>query len=283
MLTESRVREIFRESAALTAGFPLMRISYAMAGLTPPEIVPMTDEEFEARSERVRTTMAAERDRILSIIQLIALLGLPEARRQAGPISTRAFAEWRMVQDQAWRYTKWDHRMLLAATHARESVTPILPEEVDAVANCLEEILPLNPQVYTGFGFMQKEGDALRADPESRTKPAAERPRDPEARKWLGRRTPSMLAGNRFGTRVAAVAFVEMLYASGASKVLIAGDSIDPDDGTGSAHADVLIVKLPKDPTIRARLFEIVNAELRREGLDEERDDGQKEARMWWD
>ena len=202
---------------------------------------------------------------------------------QAGAISARAFAEWRMVQDQAWRYSKWDHRMLLAATHARESATPILPEEVDAVANCLEEILPLNPQVYSGFGFVQKEGKALRADPESRTKPAAERPRNPEARKWLGRRTPSMLAGNRFGTRGEAVRFVEMLYASGASKVLIAGDSIDLDDGTGSAHADVLIVNLPKDPAIRARLFEIVNAELRREDLDEERDDNQKEVRMWWD
>ena len=147
MLTESRVREIFREYAALTAGLPLVRISYAMAGLAPPEVVPMTDDEFAARSEHVQTTMAVERDRILSIIQLIALLGHQEARMQAGAISARAFAEWRMVQDQAWRYSKWDHRMLLAATHARESATPILPEEVDAVANCLEEILPLNPQV----------------------------------------------------------------------------------------------------------------------------------------
>ena len=283
-LTDERIRSIYREYASLVANIPLAAISFAMAGLTPPEPVAEDDEAHAERAERALATMEPDRMRIQSIATVIALLGLDEAREQVGPLSERAAKEWHELQNKKWRYSVWDHRILLSLIPARQGRIPILREEVDAVARVIQEIRLLDPMLHMGLASAARQGDILRADPDSRTRPAAEKPRNIEARKFLARRrSTAILAGNRFGTNKGGIDFVEELYAAGAAKVMIPADTVQDDGPEGHLHSDTLIVTLPKDPEARARVFAISSREARREGFDEERDEGQKDLLFWWD
>jgi hypothetical protein len=282
-LTEERVREVFREFAALSARHYIVQMTFAAAGLEVPEPAQGTEEELDARSAHAVETMSDDQARIISIVRLIALIGADEARVQAGPLSVYAQKNWRSIRNQPWKYTLWEYALRLAAV-AGEGPTPVLPEEVDAVARALDEILPLNPQVYQGYHFEKQRAAQLNADPESHTRRAGVKPRNVEARKWLSRKTnPPVLAGNRFGTTTLGLAFVEELYAAGAKSVMVAGDTIDLGSDDMPDHSDTLIVRLPKDPEARSRLLTITNREAAREGMEEEPDEGQGEVRLWWD
>ena len=101
---------------------------------------------------------------------------------------------------------------------------------------------------------------------------------------WLSRkRRPPVLAGNRFETNAAGLAFVEELYAAGAQSVAVLGDTIDLGTDEDPDHSDTLIVRLPKDEAARSRVLSIANREAVRKGLQEELDEGQTELRLWWD
>lgn len=281
-LTEERVREVFREFAVLTSGHLLARATYLFAGLKAPKPAKGSEAELLARRKHAGETMSDDRQRAISIVRLISLIGVAEARVQAGPLSEYASKNWRSIRRQPWKYTRWEHALMLAAV-AGEGPTPVLPEEVNAVASCLDDILKLDPQLYMGFKSGQEYAARLNADPESRTKRAGEKPRNVEARKWLSRRNQPVLAGNRFGTNALGLAFVEELYAAGARSVMIPGDTIDLGSDGDPDHSDSLIVRLPKDRAARARLLEITNREAAREGLEEERDEGQGDVHLWWD
>jgi hypothetical protein len=282
-LTEQRVREVFREFAALGARYLLVHMAYQRAGLETPEAATGTEEEIAARVKHAYETMSDDHKRACSIARLIALVGVEEARVQAGPLSVYAQKNWRSIRRQPWKYTQWEHALLLAAV-AGEGPTPVLPEEVDAVARALDEVLRLDASLHVGFKFEQERAAKLNADPESRTKRAGEKPRNVDARKWLSRkRQRSVLAGNRFGTTELGLAFVEELFAAGAKSVSIPGDTIDFGGDNDADHSDTLIVKLPKDPAARARVLAITNREMKREGMEQEPDEGQADVRLWWD
>ena len=61
------------------------------------------------------------------------------------------------------------------------------------------------------------------------------------------------------------------------------GDTIDLGTDEDPDHSDTLVILLPKDAAARSRLLAIANREAKREGLDEEVDEGQTELRLWWD
>lgn len=76
-----------------------------------------------------------------------------------------------------------------------------------------------------------------------------------EARAWLrGNPNPSALATNRFQTTENALAFVEKLYATGATRVLIEEPK---DDAAGDPYADTLIVCLPCESAARWALEQL--------------------------
>jgi len=116
-------------------------------------------------------------------------------------------------------------------------------------------------------------------------------PREPEgpkyeARGWLhANHNPSPFASNRFGPKAAATAFIDSLYQLGADTVYIAGVQEDSSwiRQEGGPYADALWVRLPTDPTRRARLFVIGAREARREGFDPYLDHGQQYTLFWWD
>ena len=288
LLTEARVREVFRDYNRLTSPGVLGGIGMLMQGVasifTPPE-TRMAAVVQSLTSDPVQKLIAqgTEKQRIDAIAMLIGVLGIDEARAQATDLSLRAAKEGQDLLNRAWKYSEWDHAVLHYSRVIRAEEQPIQPQEVDAVFAALDEILSLDRFLAMGFRNAKAAGDALRADPESRTRPAGPKTRDAEARKWLARKTPSALAGNRFGTLEAAREFVEELYAAGAVKVVVPGEAIEPDDGNGYAYADQLRVLLPKDPEGRRRVLNIVNREARREGFDEVSDTGQKEEILWWD
>jgi hypothetical protein len=101
-----------------------------------------------------------------------------------------------------------------------------------------------------------------------------------EARQWLStNKNVSPFAGNRFGLKENAVAFVEQLYDAGAETVYVTGINNEP----GGPYADSIVVVLPSDKDKRKKLFEINRVEAEREGFDGMRDIGQKELFFWWD
>lgn len=276
-LTADRVRTIAREYAGLNSRLMVFRVMWGLIGQGGRA-------KWAARAERVAEIAGTDRDRIGSIIQLIGLLGLEEARARAGALSVRAAKEWRELLTQEWRYSIWDRTLLMAAGRSRAGAIPILREEVDAVADVLDEVCRRDWELRSSYKYAKRTGAFLLADPGSRTRRAGSRPRHIEARKWLGRkRTPSMLASNRFGSMDEALEFIEELYTAGAAAVLVPGDAVDPDDGAGFAHVDVLIVRLPGDPQARERILAITNREAHNQGLDEEEDEGQTDVRLWWD
>jgi hypothetical protein len=64
-----------------------------------------------------------------------------------------------------------------------------------------------------------------------------------EARSWLRHNSnPSAFAANRFGNTAGALTFVESLYRTGATEVLVDDPGVD---STGLPYADTLIVRCP--------------------------------------
>lgn len=107
---------------------------------------------------------------------------------------------------------------------------------------------------------------------------------DPEALAWLlqpGGRVE--LAGDRFDSASEAADFVRALYAAGATKVVIASESIHEAPETKESAADALRIELPGDRAQRAALFRMVNEEVQHDGFAPERDEGQSVLYMWWD
>lgn len=107
-----------------------------------------------------------------------------------------------------------------------------------------------------------------------------------EAREWLkANSNPAALAGNRFDSSEEALAFVESLYAAGATQVLVSG-ILDEDwriQREGGPYADTLIVILPTDPKQRAALFRMAAKEAEHEDFEPEVDRGQSQLVLWWD
>src|SRR5436189_3492168 len=65
-----------------------------------------------------------------------------------------------------------------------------------------------------------------------------------EARSWLRHNSNcSAFATNRFGNTARALAFVESLYRTGATEVLVSDPRVD---STGAPYADTLIVRCPE-------------------------------------
>ena len=97
-----------------------------------------------------------------------------------------------------------------------------------------------------------------------------------EARVWLrisdGK---AVMAPGRFANAAAIQIFVEGLYTAGARKVEIANSQ------PGSA-ADAMIVTLPTDPIVRARVLSVTNAEASQAGLPVETDAGQPLVVLVW-
>ena len=109
------------------------------------------------------------------------------------------------------------------------------------------------------------------------------KPSDPEAAGWLRQAgIETGLAGNRFDSAEEGAAFVDALYAAGASRVVIASESIQA-EGPKWQHADAIRVVLPDDPAKREALFRMLNHEVEKEGFDLEDDRGQPVFYMWWD
>ena len=103
-----------------------------------------------------------------------------------------------------------------------------------------------------------------------------------EARSWL-RDNPSSsaFATNRFHTTQRALAFVEMLYAAGATEVLVDNTGVDAD---GEPYADTLLVRFPARGGTRAVLERLCAREGPRDvppgdfTMDVDSDD----IRLWW-
>ena len=93
----------------------------------------------------------------------------------------------------------------------------------------------------------------------------------PEARAWLQRNgQEAALASNRFDSTAAALAFVEQLYAAGASRVFVPQDAIQDDEeeqSLGGPYADSLVIELAS-PDISPQLIELYFAEADHEGYD---------------
>jgi hypothetical protein len=280
-LTDDRIREVFRKFTIISIAGDFARIPLMMLRLWARPAKARADEI--AAQQAASKALLDDRARIFSIVRLIALLGVEEARAQAGPLSVHAEKNWRSIRRQPWKYTLWEHALLLTAVSG-EGPTPVLPDEVDSVARVLDEILARDQKLRRDFEFGQETAARLNADPESRTKRAGKEPRYREARKWLGRkRHPPVLAANRFGTTEAGLAFVEELYAAGATSVVVPGDTIDEGDDDYPAHSDTLVVRLPQDPAARSRLLDIAAREAVAQQVDRELDQGQDELRLWWD
>lgn len=104
-----------------------------------------------------------------------------------------------------------------------------------------------------------------------------------EARKWL-RDNPgdSVLAANRFGETGNAVAFVEALYAHGATEVLVEEPHLD---AAGEPYGDTLLVKFLPGTGTQWALQRFCEAEGRGDLPvgDFVMRVGDAEIRLWWD
>ena len=104
-----------------------------------------------------------------------------------------------------------------------------------------------------------------------------------EAREWLtGNPNDSAFATNRFQATERALAFVEALYAKGATEVLVDQTGVD---ASGEPYADTLLVRFPLTDVTRWRVQEFCE----KEGPghvppgDFVMHVGQYEIMLWWD
>lgn len=104
-----------------------------------------------------------------------------------------------------------------------------------------------------------------------------------EARSWLrSNPNPSGLATNRFGNTESALAFVDALYARGATEVLVDDPGVDSE---GEPYADTLIVKCEEFSNAHHRIEQFCEEE----GLgdlppgDFTMDWTSDGFRLWWD
>lgn len=103
-----------------------------------------------------------------------------------------------------------------------------------------------------------------------------------EARAWLrGNPSPYAFAANRFGTTERALAFVESLYAAGATQVLVHDPGVNSE---GLPYADTLLVRFD---SIEGRRALLRFCEERGPGRVPEGDFTMhvhdREIRLWWD
>jgi hypothetical protein len=108
----------------------------------------------------------------------------------------------------------------------------------------------------------------------------------PEALEWLqANHNESPLATNRFAKSSDAIAFVEQLYAAGATGVWIDNISMLPNDNW-APYADTLIVDLPDDGAKRQEVLQLIEHVGR---PDEDAGEpapqfiGPASVRLWWD
>jgi hypothetical protein len=155
------------------------------------------------------------------------------------------------------------------------------PDQLVRAAGSFPEFLGLlaEPPADVAARFGQAVRDHAAGVPERR--PAEDQYDGPEARKWLRRNgNPAALAANHFDSTDAARRFVEELYAAGARRVLIAGDSIQDEDD-GGPYADAIVVLLPTDAAARAAVCRRCERELDEpETIDA---DDPNPIFLWWD
>ena len=112
----------------------------------------------------------------------------------------------------------------------------------------------------------------------------------PEALEWLrNNRSAAGLAGNRFSSTQAAIAFVDGLYAAGARRVFIPDDAIRADPvelrESGGPYADAIVIELPERN--REALYQLFEREAALEGYDDMKGDQSvidgRYLYLWWD
>jgi hypothetical protein len=107
--------------------------------------------------------------------------------------------------------------------------------------------------------------------------------RNPEARAWLSANSnPSAVATNKFHETARALAFVDELYAAGATEVLIDNISEEHRAREGGPYADSLIIRFGKNSAASHRLLRICEHAVEGDA-DGRLDDFWDEIRVWWD
>ncbi len=179
--------------------------------------------------------------------------------------------------------TRQVHARLSAVAAARNPHNPfaVTPEEREAIQAYAPRIAEaLDPRRSATVSEMDAAWEAERA---SLLRIGDD---DPDARTWV-RENPldNPLGPNRFGDAADALAFIDGLYAAGAVRVVIAGETIEDDEefDTGAQSADAVKVQLPAEPGKRQALFGIAGREARAQALTPERDQGQDLLVIWWD
>lgn len=112
----------------------------------------------------------------------------------------------------------------------------------------------------------------------------------PEARDWLQKnKSGSSLAANRFGSTIEALAFVEEVYAAGATRLFVPSDAIRDHEAYirkhGGQYADSLVIELPAGD--RKKIFKIFEREAEAEGYEDMTGPDsvidEKYLYLWWD
>jgi hypothetical protein len=104
-----------------------------------------------------------------------------------------------------------------------------------------------------------------------------------EARAWLrSNSNSSALATNKFDNTARALAFVDGLYAAGATEVLIDNIFEEHIAREGGPYADSLIIRFGRDSLAGHRLLKICEHAIGGEA-DGRVDHGVDEIRIWWD
>ena len=107
----------------------------------------------------------------------------------------------------------------------------------------------------------------------------------PRALEWLRAHSSAhAFAGNRFPTTADAIAFVEQLFAAGATDVTIDNIHFYPSHDW-LPYADTLMVSLPVDHSKRHDIFELIEHVGRpdEDAGELPSDQGQDVVRLWWD
>jgi hypothetical protein len=106
---------------------------------------------------------------------------------------------------------------------------------------------------------------------------------NPEARAWLSSNAnPSAFATNRFHDTARALAFVDELYAAGATEVLIDNIFEEHRERENGPYADSLIIRVGPDSPARHTLEDICEEAIAGEA-DGRVDAYHDEIHVWWD